>query len=697
LRHILLYQRSLTGNHGKREIVVIVRGEDHPAFFSLTAIAPGSEKQDTRLLPGVQARPSLWSTSFEHGEEVNPMQSKEQFCNSLFRTISRAATVTLAIAFVLAFMATQAAMFAGTAYAQTVTFTLNLQCGESCPPFNLQIISAIGETASDLVPIATVNSSVPGYTNPVPINGGSLSWASSPATIAWIDPNDHPAGGFTNPGGSGSIIGSVFGLPNGSVLLTGSFQSGAASGCIDLPCFPWFKGPIDISYINPVILANLGMAGLPNHGTGFLSDSNSWYYGYDSVSVTFTPGPQCASGLGSSARQLPGQNAKHSAGTANNFRILHNFSASGDGALPMGPLSLDQAGNLYGTAQQGGSGSGTVFRLKQAQSSWVLNPLYTFSGGNDGAYPVAGVTIGPNGILYGTTYWQGADDLGTVFNLRPATQAHRTALEGWSETVLHSFAGGADGVYPYSNLVFDQAGNLYGTTVTSGPYEGGPGVVFQLTPNGLGGWTDNVIYSFNGGNDGQNPFAGVVFDRQGNLYGTTWAGGTPNCRYQPGCGTVFQLTPSGNGWKENVLYRFQNASDGANPAGGLIVDASGNLYGTTTAGTVFELSPSSGNWNFTLLYSWGNIAYGGPYGDLAMDQAGNLYGTTQQAGPYGYGSVFKLTPSNGSWTKTDLYDFSGPDGANPWGGVTLDSHGNLFGTTAYGGAYSCGIAYEITP
>jgi uncharacterized repeat protein (TIGR03803 family) len=629
------------------------------------------------------------------------MQRKQEFCNSLFRIISRAATAALAIAFVLAFMATQAAMFPGTAYAQTVTFTLNLSCDTNCPPANLQIAGAVGEVASDVVPIATVNSNVPGYTNPVPITGGpfggSLTWISSPASWAWIDPNHNEDAGSSNPGGSASIVGSVFGLPNGSVLLTGSFQSGAGGGHSGLPGFPSFNGPIDISFINPVILANLGMAGLPNHGTGFLSDSFSWGDGqHFSVSVTFTPGPQCASGLSGSGRQLLGRTERQSAGAANNFKILHNFSASGDGALPMGPVSIDQAGNVYGTAQQGGSGNGTVFRLQQTQSGWVLNPLYTFSGGNDGAYPVAGVTIGPNGILYGTAYWQGSDDLGTVFSLRPTPQAPKTALVGWSETVLHSFTGGNDGVYPYSNLVSDGAGNLYGTTLTGGI---GGGVVFQLTPKPTGGWTENVLYRFSG-NDGQNPYAGVVFDQLGNLYGTTWAGGTDNCKYQPGCGTVFQLTPSAGGWKENVLYIFQAGDDGGLPMAGLISDQSGNLYGTTSsvyenAATVFELSPSNGGWKYSLLYSF--TGGGVPRGNLTMDQASNLYGTTLQDGSYGYGSVFKLTPSNGAWTKTDLYDFSGSDGANPWGGVTLDSHGNLFGTTAYGGAYGCGVAYEITP
>src|SRR5271167_1667552 len=197
----------------------------------------------------------------------------------------------------------------------------------------------------------------------------------------------------------------------------------------------------------------------------------------------------------------------------------------------MGPVSIDQAGNVYGTAQQGGSGNGIVFQLRQVLSDWVLNPLYTFSGSNDGAYPVAGVTIAPNGILYGTTYWHGSDDFGTIFSLRPAPQAPKTALVAWGETVLHAFAGGNDGVYPYSNLVFDQAGNLYGTTLTGG---NGYGVVFQLTPNGAGGWTEKILYSFSGGNDGANPYAGVVFDQLGNLYGTTWVGGNGFCHaFQP--------------------------------------------------------------------------------------------------------------------------------------------------------------------
>jgi uncharacterized repeat protein (TIGR03803 family) len=436
------------------------------------------------------------------------------------------------------------------------------------------------------------------------------------------------------------------------------------------------------------------MEGLPNIGTGTFYDE--FYLDYETetnnftVTVTFTPGAQCASGTADSGRQPLRGASSHTAGTPGSFQVLHNFSGSGDGALPMGPLNIDQSGNLYGTTQQGGSGSGTVFKLRHVNSAWILNPLYRFNGGNDGAYPVSGVTIGPNGILYGTATWRGSGGFGTVFSLRPAQQAPRSALQGWSETVLQSFAG-SNGSYPYGNLVFDQAGNIYGTTLDN---------VFELTPNGVGGWTEKVLYTFSRGTDGGIPYAGLVFDRSGNLYGTTWIGGNLTCNYGQGCGTVFQLTPSGSGWAENVLYSLLYGSDGAFPAGGIITDASGNLYGTTTTGgsgnggTVFELSPSSGTWTSTVLYSF--TGGGWPLGSLAMDQVGNLYGTTLQDG-FGLGSVFKLTPSNGTWTETDVYDFSGTDGANPMGGVTLDSNGNLFGTTAYGGVYGCGVAYEITP
>src|SRR5208337_475040 len=201
---------------------------------------------------------------------------------------------------------------------------------------------------------------------------------------------------------------------------------------------------------------------------------------------------------------------------------------------------------------------GTVFGLSKKGSNWILNPLYTFAGGNDGAVPYARVIFGPDGSLYGTTYnGGGGGDSGTVFNLKPYPTACKTALCGWQETVLYRFSGGSDGANPGGgDLIFDQAGNLYGTTVNGGAY--GAGTVFELMPF-QGGWTESVLHSFSG-TDGAFPSAGLIFDKNGNLYSTTVGGGsTPY-----GCGTVFKLTASGSGWRENVLYNFQCGNDGGN-------------------------------------------------------------------------------------------------------------------------------------
>jgi len=269
--------------------------------------------------------------------------------------------------------------------------------------------------------------------------------------------------------------------------------------------------------------------------------------------------------------------------------------------------------------------------------------------------------------------------------------------------VLYGFTGAGDGGEPgYGDLVFDQAGNLYGTTITGGvgncnsPSET-CGVVYKLTPSN-GGWTESVLYSFAGGSDGGNPYAGVIFDAAGNLYGTTALGG------QYGNGTVYQLTPSGSGWVESILYAFHGGDDGVNPTGGLIFDQSGNLYGTTSAGgpggggTVFMLKPSNGNWTFSVAHTFtGSGSSPGPSDSLIMDAAGDLYGTTASAGAYLTGSVFKLTPFHGGWTETDLYTFTCDVGCYPHGSVLLDATGNLYGTAELGGTGSGGIVWEITP
>ena len=390
---------------------------------------------------------------------------------------------------------------------------------------------------------------------------------------------------------------------------------------------------------------------------------------------------------------------------AQTFNVIHNFTGGLDGAAPRVGLTTDRAGNLYGTTPTGGgaSGSGAVYELARKGTGWVFTPLYDFQGGSDGAYPYARVVFGPDGSLYGTTAFGGNGSLGTVFRLRPQGTTCRTTPCGWNETVLFAFDG-SNGNQPVGDLVMDGAGNLYGATSYAGYGIGG--TVYELSP-GSGGWTLAILHTFSS-DDGYQPVGGVSFDNAGNLYGTTRFGPGNGCGGE-GCGTIFQLAPSQSGWTENILYEFQNGGYGANPVGGVILDSAGNLYGTTPFGqgqdgtnpVVFELTPSGSGWTFNACHVFtGNS---GPYSSLSMDSAGNLYGTTNGYGAYGYGSVFKLTPGSGGWVYTNLHDFSGgSDGGYPYSNVTLDGSGNLYGTASVGGTsgcggVGCGVVWQITP
>ena len=387
---------------------------------------------------------------------------------------------------------------------------------------------------------------------------------------------------------------------------------------------------------------------------------------------------------------------------AQTYNVVHSFTGP-DGAAPNAGLTMDRAGNLYGTTTQGGNGHGTVFKLAREGSSWILTKLYSFGGGSDGATPYARVILGSDGTLYGTTAGGGggacSGGCGTVFHLRPSPVVCRSIACPWTETILYRFTGGSDGAAPlFGDLVFDQAGNLYGTAaaggITSGNCSpvGGCGVVFELTPT-HGGWTETVLHSFNlDGSDGYYPNSGVIFDSSGNLYGTTVYGGADNA------GAVYELTHSGSGWVESILY--SSGTEGDLPVGGLVMDRAGNLYGSTALGgsygdgTIFELAPSGGNWTFTLLHTFtGDV---GPEDSLTMDAAGNLYGTTFTDGLYDAGSVFKLMPGSGGWTYVDLYDFHDA-GTLPSGNVILDSSGNLYGTAQDGGSGRAGVVWEISP
>ncbi len=416
-----------------------------------------------------------------------------------------------------------------------------------------------------------------------------------------------------------------------------------------------------------------------------------------STNSPFSPAPAASPSRSENGPSKHGLATKAASDQA--FTVIHDFSGS-DGANPHAGLTIDAAGNLYGTTQAGGSGYGNVFQLKYSGSAWTLSPLYTFTGGSDGAFPQSRVVIGPDGNLYGTTegggIGAGCHQCGTVFKLtRPATVCKGVSCP-WTETVLYRFSGGSDGGWPTGDLTFDRAGNIYSTTSEGGlfpPQCGyGCGVAYELTGSG-GSWRETVLHEFAGGNDGSSPFGGVAFDPSGNLYGTTTDGGTL------GYGTVFTLKPSGSGWSESTIASLP--SNAEYPVTGVISDASGNLYGTTvegggTGGTVFELMPSQGSWTFTVIHTFtGNE---GPYANLSMDAAGNIYGTTNQDGPAGFGSVFKLTSQGGGWTFNDVYDFTGGvDGEYPYSGVAFDTTGNLYGTAYGGGSHRKGVIFEITP
>lgn len=375
---------------------------------------------------------------------------------------------------------------------------------------------------------------------------------------------------------------------------------------------------------------------------------------------------------------------------AQTFSVLHNFKG-GDGANPMGPLLLDAAGDLYGTAIDGGYGYGTIFELSKAG---VFEVLYTFDF-TDGSYPTGGVVGDAAGDLYGTTGGGGPYNYGVAFKLMPSGE----------EIALHLFADGTDGAAPDS-LIRGTMGNLYGVTYDGGDFScpqdvgGGCGTVFTIARSGA----FSVLYSFAGGNDGALPEPSLIEASDGNLYGATNSGGDTSCFPPDGCGTVFRLTRSG---VETVLYRFTGQPDGAGSKS-LIRDGAGNFYGVTGqggqgctnsagCGTVFELSLTGAE---TVLYRFGGAPDGeGPVG-IVLDSAGNLYGTTQEGGDTscnpaipGCGTVFKLDRAG---NETVIHTFTGSDGAEPASGLVIDSEGNLYGTTANGGAYGYGVIFKIS-
>jgi uncharacterized repeat protein (TIGR03803 family) len=394
--------------------------------------------------------------------------------------------------------------------------------------------------------------------------------------------------------------------------------------------------------------------------------------------------------------------------TGQNFRVLYAFAGPpNDGSHPATQLLLDAQASLFGVTGNGGaevsgcnsSGCGVFFELTQENGSWTENALYSF-------YSSSGTPLQPNGSLVsdsaGNVYGiqgEGGDPVcncGAVFEF---TQSGGV----WTQTILHSFVGGTgDGSYPFSGLVRDAAGNIYGATADGGggPYGNG-GVVFGLTPNGDGTWSYRVFWQFEARHsaDGMSPSGPMAMDSAGNLYGTTSGGGVH------GWGTVYELSNSGGTWNHSLLFTFPYSYGHTSIPSGLVRDSFGNLFGATAyggpveLGTVFMLTQNAGSWRETILHTFTGREDGGfPDPRLVVTTTGIVYGTASNGGSFGYGNVFKLELINGRWTQTILHDFTGKDdGAGPSSGLTSDGQGNLYGVTYAGGAYNYGVAYEITP
>jgi uncharacterized repeat protein (TIGR03803 family) len=377
--------------------------------------------------------------------------------------------------------------------------------------------------------------------------------------------------------------------------------------------------------------------------------------------------------------------------------VLYSFAGEDDGEYTDTDVAIDAAGNLYGTSVLGGEfGGGTVWQLSLAGDSWVHTVLYSFTGGADGGEPYKGVTLDAAGNLYGTAVTGGSGSCeggcGVAYKL---TKSGAT----WTQTVIHAFSGGADGSGPGSRVALDNRGNVYGMTPTGGT--NGLGVVYQLRPKSNGSWVLRVIYTFTGGSDGSSGSAGKLVFRGGHIYGAATTGGLN------GSGTVFELIPARTGeWSFKTLYSFLGAPDGSFPYGGLLFDAAGNLYGTTYyggsngLGAVYKLTPTEvGEWSETLLYSFKSGSDGNSsISNLVSDALGNLYGTTSEGG-LGSGTIFKLTPGqSGSWTESIAHSFQGsPDGAFPYAGMVAGDAGSFFGATVHGGDNGDGTIYKFTP
>jgi uncharacterized repeat protein (TIGR03803 family) len=432
---------------------------------------------------------------------------------------------------------------------------------------------------------------------------------------------------------------------------------------------------------------------------------------------------------------------------ASKEKVLYSFQGGMDGSTPAGGVVFDKAGNLYGTTQQGGAPScapisfcGTVFQLAppvQKGGAWTETVLHVFAGvkgNNDGATPAGGLVIDAAGNLYGTTAYGGSGGCvlvgikggcGTVFELSPP----KTKGGAWAYKILYSFLSGKDGYFPWGDLVFDGAGNLYGATQFGGgfgscdsPFYQFCGTVFEVSPPKVKGgkWKEKVLYAFKSGKDGANPNGGLIFDGKGAIYGTTVSGGDQICKGSGyvGCGTAYKLIPSlaRGGWTEKLLHGFAVGfpNNGAGPNKSLVIDSKSRLYGTTVGGgstengVVFRLEKSGSRWTEAVVRTLQNLDGWEPRAGLILDPMGNLYGTASGGGKSFGGTLFKLRPpgaGGGKWGFGVLHMFPGtPDGSYPAARVTFGKSGNLYGTTEQSGytgqpcgSDGCGTIFVVMP
>jgi uncharacterized repeat protein (TIGR03803 family) len=390
-----------------------------------------------------------------------------------------------------------------------------------------------------------------------------------------------------------------------------------------------------------------------------------------------------------------------STAAAQTVKTLLAFS----GTESEGNLIFDSAGNLYGTTgDQYDPSLITVFQLSpNSDGTWIENVLWSSTGGSDPLNIRAGVIFDASGNLYGTSQYGGASNCGTVFKLTHNSDG------SWSENNLHDFDC-SDGNWAIGGVTFDQAGNLYGTTTFGGASNAG--VVFQLTPNGDSTWTCHLLHTFTTGSDGGYPGHGsLVFDSKGNFYGTAAGGAQGPCDLlYAGCGTVFKMSPKGNGtWSFNVIYSFTGGGDGGAPVFGITFDKAGNLYSTTYLagkygdGVVFELLPhANGTYSERVLHAFRGGDGMNPFGGVIFDSKGNLFGSTWEGGANqcfnsdGCGVVYELSPSSdGSYTDKSLVHFHGTPNDGPYNNFVIDSLGNLYGVATGYNTYASGTVYEV--